>query len=152
MNTKLTIEIDAPVFTVFRWVVHPTCVVQWLNHLSNFEILNDDDPGVGAKFIQSWDDDGDNSSISGTITEFIKDERYCIHLDGKGFQVDVEYRFKDIDGRTRLMQKTTFDYKGIMKMIEKVVGGKIRRSYEDEAKRNLARLMDLCEEDAAKEA
>ena len=145
MNTKLTVEIEASVETVFHWVVDPECVVQWLNHLADFDFLDDASAGVGAKFLQSWDDDGDNSQISGTITEYIENERYCIHLIGKGFQVDVEYRFKDIEGRTRLMQKTTFDYKGIMKMIEKVVGGKIRRSYEDEAKRNLARLMELCE-------
>ena len=147
MNTKLTVEIDAPTEVVFRWVVQPECVVQWLNHLSNFEFLNDAEPGVGAKFLQTWDDDGDNSEIGGTVSEYIENERYVIHLIGKGFQVDVEYRFKDIEGRTRLLQKTTFDYKGIMKMIEKVVGGKIRRSYEDEAKRNLGKLIDLCEAD-----
>lgn len=148
MNTKLTIEIDATPDVVFRWVVNPECVVQWLNHLSNFEFLNDAEPDAGVKFVQTWDDDGDNSEIGGTVTEYSPNERYCIHLDGKGFQVKVEYRFKDIDGRTRVTQKTSFDYKGIMKMIEKVVGGKIRRSYEDEAKRNLAKLMDLCEAEA----
>ncbi|HIA47755.1 MAG TPA: hypothetical protein EYN96_07255 [Candidatus Hydrogenedentes bacterium] len=148
MFTKLTVEIDATPETVFRWVVDPERVVLWLNHLSKFEILNDSEPKVGAKFRQAWDDEGDNSEILGSITKYIQDERYCIHLDGKGFQVDVEYRFKDIDGRTRLTQKTNFDYKGIMKMIEKVVGGKIRRSYEDEAKRNLAKLIDLCEAEA----
>ena len=150
MFTKLTVEIDAAPEMVFRCVVEPEYVVQWLSHLSDFEFLNDAEPKVGVKFRQEWDDDGDNSEITGVITEYIQDERYCIHLNGKGFQVDVEYRFKDIDGRTRLMQETNFDYKGIMKMIEKVVGGKIRRSYEDEAKRNLAKLMDLCEAEAKK--
>ena len=148
MKTKLTVEIDAPAAVVFKWIVEPECVVQWLNHLSKFDLLEETESGIGVKFNQTWDDEGDNSEISGIISEFVQDERYGLQLDGKGFQVQVEYRLRGVgDTRTRLTQKTEFDYKGIMKMIEEVAGGKIRRSYEDEAKRNLAKLMELCEAD-----
>ena len=145
MEAKLTVEIGAAPEVVFDWVTKPECVIQWLNHLSQFEFLDDAEPCVNARFKQTWDDEGENSEIIGTIVDYVPSERYAIHLDAKGFQVDVAYRFTKVDKGTQLTQKTTFDYKGIMKMIEKVVGGKIRRSYEDEAKRNLAKLMDLCE-------
>ena len=147
METTLNIDIDAPPEIVFHWIPNPQCVAQWLAHLSEFELINATEPAEGVKFKQIWDDE-ENSELLGEITEFTQDQRYSIHINGKGFDAQIEYRLTDTDGTTRLRQKTTFEYKGVMKMIEKIAGGKIRRSYEDEAKRNLAILIDHCEAQA----
>jgi uncharacterized protein YndB with AHSA1/START domain len=144
METTLNIDIDAPPEIVFHWVTVPLCVSQWLAHLSEFELINATEPAAGVKFKQTWDDE-ENSELHGEITEYTLNERYSIAVAGKGFDAQIQYRLTDIDGKTRLRQKTNFDYKGVMKMIEKIAGGKIRRSYQDEAKRNLAALVDHCE-------
>ena len=147
METTLNIDIDAPPEIVFHWVTDPHCVSQWLAHLSEFELINATEPAIGVKFKQTWDDE-DNSELHGEITEYKTNEQYSITVAGKGFDAQIEYLLTVIEDKTRLRQKTNFDYKGVMKMIEKIAGGKIRRSYEDEAKRNLAALIDHCEAQA----
>lgn len=133
METTFNIDIDASPDIVFHWVTDPDCVSQWLAHLSEFELINATEPAAGVNFKQTWAEE-ENNELLGEITEFTQDEQYSIHINGKGFDAKIEYQITESVGKTRLRQKTTFDYKGVMKMIEKIADGKIRRSYEAQAK------------------
>ena len=146
MEARFTVEIEAPVETVFYWAVQPEAVMQWLEHLTEYEFLNEGDEWVGTKVRQIWDDDED-SELLGEIKEFEELIRFAIELEGKKFKVSVGYDFEDLDGRTRLSQHTRFDYKGMTKLTAKTMGSKVQASYENQAKSNLLRLIELAEAD-----
>lgn len=146
MEAQFTVEIEASVETVFYWAVQPEAVMQWLEHLTEYEFLNEGDDWVGTKVRQIWDDDED-SELLGEIKEFEELKRFAIELEGKKFKVAVAYDFEDLDGRTRMTQHTKFTYKGITKLTAKTMGSKVQTSYEMQAKSNLLRLIELAEED-----
>ena len=146
METRIIVEIEASVETVFYWAVQPEAVMQWLEHLTEYEFLNEGDDWVGTKVRQIWDDDED-SELLGEITEFEELKRFAIKLDGKKFTVSVSYDFEDKGNVTRLTQETKFVYKGMTKLTAATMGSKVQKSYEDQAKMNLLRLLELAEED-----
>lgn len=147
METRIIVEIEAPVETAFFWAVQPEAVMQWLEHLTEYEFLNEGDEWVGTKIRQVWDGDED-SELLGEITEFEELERFAIKLEGKKFSVSVAYDFEDQGDTTRLTQETKFTYKGMTKLTAATMGSKVQKSYEDQAKMNLLRLLELAEDDA----
>lgn len=146
METRFVIEINADVETVFYWVVQPEAVLQWLGHLTAYEFTNDGDDWVGTTVRQVWDDDEENA-LTGTITAFDEHKHFRIELEGAKFSVSVDYTFEANDGKTLLAQETEFTYKGMTKVLEKTMGSRAKKSYEEQAKSNFARLIDLCESD-----
>jgi hypothetical protein len=150
MDARFVVDIEATVDTVFYWAVQPEAVLQWLEHLTEYEFTNEGDEWVGTTVRQVWDNDKD-SELLGTITEFEEHKRFAIALEGPKFSVTVAYTFEDLGEKTRLTQETEFKYKGMTKVLEKTMASKVKNSYDNQNKSNLLRLMDLCENDTDEE-
>ena len=149
MQTNLTIEIDAPVATVFKWIVQPDCVIQWLPNVAEYTFTNSATASVGTQLKQVWNDDGAMTTFEGEITVYDLNKEYAIHIGNKNTQVDVHYTLVGSGKTTRLTQVTDFQYSGMMKLIDKVAAPAIQKSYTDQAKQNFLLLIDLCTADNA---
>lgn len=144
MQSKLTIEIEAPPETVFRWIVDPECVKQWLPNIAEYRFINDGTAALGTKVIQQWNDEGQATILEGEITQYDINKRFAIHLENKNTQVDVAYLLEKSENGTFLTQNTTFIYSGMMKVIDKVAAPAIQKSYTDQSKQSFLRLINLC--------
>ena len=144
MQTKLTIEIEAAPAIVFKWIVDPDCVKQWLPNIAEYRFIDDGIAAVGTHIMQTWDDEGQLTQLDGEITEYELNKCFAIHLENKNTQVDVGYVLTKSGNGTQLTQETTFVYAGMMKVIDKVAAPAIQKSYTDQSKQNFLRLIDLC--------
>jgi len=86
------------------------------------------------------------TKFEGEITVYELNKVYGLHLNNKNTQVDVLYILKKSGAKTHLTQETTFQYSGMMKLIDKVAVAAIQKSYIDQAKQNFSRLIELCTE------
>lgn len=144
MQTKLSIDIEATPETVFKWIVEPECVKQWLPNIADYYFDGESTASVGTPITQTWNDEGTVTQLDGEITEYELNQSFAIHLENKNTQVDVRYQLMKSEGGTRLTQDTTFTYAGMMKLIDKVAAPAIQKSYTDQSKQNFLRLIDLC--------
>jgi hypothetical protein len=95
---------------------------------------------------QVWNNEGAMTKFEGEITVYELNKVYGLHLNNKNTQVDVLYILKKSGAKTHLTQETTFQYSGMMKLIDKVAVAAIQKSYIDQAKQNFSRLIELCTE------
>jgi uncharacterized protein YndB with AHSA1/START domain len=144
MQTNLSIEVKASPETVFKWLVDPACIIQWLPNVTEYRFTNSATPSVGTHLEQVWNDEGAMTKFEGEITVYELNKSYGLHLNNKNTQVDVLYTLKKSGANTHLTQETTFQYSGMMKLIDKVAAPAIQKSYIDQAKQNFSRLIELC--------
>ena len=144
MQTKLSIEIEATPETVFKWIVEPECVKQWLPNIAEYEFSDGGVASVGTHLVQTWHDDGQETQFEGEITGYDLNKHFEIYLENKNTQVNVAYSLTKSGNGTKLTQDTNITYTGMMKMIDKVAAPAIQKSYTDQSKQNFLRLIDLC--------
>jgi len=149
VRADVSVQINAPIDRVFHWIDEPECVMQWLKHMAEYTRSDAAAPTKGLPIHQVWDDDGKRTDISGHITMYEPHTRLGVCLTGTGFGIDVGYELKENDGGTLLTQRTTIEYKGILRMVNLVASKYLSKSYTEELKFNFARLTELCEAEVA---
>jgi hypothetical protein len=82
----------------------------------------------------------------GTVTEYVPNERFAVHLESDINTVDVVFSLADREGGTRLTQDVDLRLKGALAAMGLFLESSIRKKVQAQAQREFARLKQLCEE------
>ena len=114
MHSLASIEIDRPIDEVFTYTNEK--VAEWSLTVVKDEVI-EDRHGVGTTFLCVTEDKGRRMDFQGVVTVWEPPTRSAIRLTGKSFDIEAEYRFEDVSGRTRVTQESTVSGKGFVKIM-----------------------------------
>lgn len=143
MKSELSIVIDRPIAEVFDYT---------LNHVSEWSIVCVEDevidqkPGeVGTTFRMVTEERGQRIEFRGVVQAYEPPTRSVAHLESKQFDIDVEYLFADVGGRTRVIQRSAVTGKGMIKVMFVLFGWLMKKSSCKAQESELASLKRHCE-------
>ena len=114
MQSLASIEIDRPIDEVFAYTNGK--VAEWSLTVVEDETI-EDKGGVGTTFRCVTEEKGRRMEFQGIVTVWEPPTRSAISLTGKSFDIEAEYRFDDLDGRTRVTQESIVSGKGFVKVM-----------------------------------
>ena len=114
MHSIASIEIDRPIDEVFEYT--NAKVAEWSLTVVEDEVI-EDKGGVGDTFRCVTEENGRRMEFHGTTTAWEPPRRSAISLIGKSFDIQAEYRFEDLDGRTRVTQESDVSGKGFVRVM-----------------------------------
>ena len=112
----------------------------------------DDKDGVGTTFRMVTEDRGRRMEFRGVVTEWEPPHRSAARLEGDHFNIDVDYRFEDLGGRTRVTQHSIVQGKGFVKVMFFLFGWAMKKSGCKAQENELASLKSHCEALASESA
>jgi hypothetical protein len=144
MQNEGSIEIDRPIDEVFDLTNNH--VAQWSIVVVENEVLDETPDGVGTTFRCVTEERGKRMEFQGVITRYQPPHASAIRLTGQMFDIDAEYLFQDLSGRTRVTQKSVVTGKGLFKWFLLLCGWMMKRSSCDATAKELQSLKKFCEE------
>lgn len=143
MQTAGSIEIDAPIEHVFDYAIHH--VPEWSTIVVEDECVEQTADWVGSKLRIVTEERGRRMVFEGTIKRHLPPTDHALEMVGKYFDLDVEYRFEDLGGRTRVTQRSAVRPKGLLKVVFLLFGWLMAKSGCDSLEKELQRLKDKAE-------
>lgn len=143
MKNEASIEIDRPIDEVFR--LTNDHVPQWSIIVVEDEVVNETPDRVGTTFRLVTEDRGQRMEFEGVVTRHEPPHLNAIHLQGDSFDIDTEYTFEDLSGRTRVTQCSSVAAKGWLKIFLFLFGWLMKKSSCDALRKELASLKTFCE-------
>ncbi len=143
MKTESSIEIDRPIGDVFR--LTNDHVAEWSIIVVEDDLIDETPDGVGTTFRTVTEERGQRMVFEGVITRHDPPHLNAIHLRGDSFDIDAEYTFEDLSGRTRVTQRSSVTAKGWFKIFLLLFGWVMRKSSCDAASQELESLKRFCE-------
>ena len=150
MRNDGSIEIDRPIEEVFR--LTNDHVVEWSDIVVENEILDEKPGGVGTTFRSVTEDHGRRMEFQGVTTKHDPPHFSAIQMVGDSFNLEVEYIFEDLSGRTRVTQKSEAKAKGFFRVMMFLMGWMMKKSSCDALQKELNNLKNFCEEQPARAA
>ena len=110
MNERYQLEIAAPIATVWSLVDDDHNLKKWMDGLEETSYPDGLDRSrvVGTRFVQRIREGGRVQSYEGRVTAYDPPTHLGITIGNRAFEMQVDYRFTDLGGRTRL------DYSALM--------------------------------------
>jgi uncharacterized protein YndB with AHSA1/START domain len=110
MNERYQVEIAAPIATVWSLVDDDQNLKKWMDGLEETSYPDgvDRSRAVGTRFVQRIREGGRVQSYEGRVTAYDPPTHLGITIGNRAFAMQVDYRFTDLGGRTRL------DYSALM--------------------------------------
>lgn len=104
MNERYQLEIAAPIATVWSLVDDDQNLKKWMDGLEETSYPDGFDPSrpVGTRFVQRIREGGRVQSYEGRVTTYDPPTHLGITIGNRAFEMQVDYRFADLGGRTRL--------------------------------------------------
>lgn len=143
MQTEGSIEIDRSIAEVFR--LTNDHVAQWSHIVVEDEVLEEKPGVVGSTFRTVTEEDGRRMEFQGVVTRHEPPFASGVHLAGEAFDVDVDYRFEDLSGRTRVTQRSIVTGKGFFKPLLFLLRPFIKKSSGHALEKDLMGLKQFCE-------
>jgi len=120
-------------------------VAEWSKAVVENEVIEEKPEGVGTTFLCVTEDHGRRMEFQGVVTRHEPPRVSAIHLAGSSFDIDAEYVFEDLGGRTRVTQQSSVAPKGLLKVFFFLFGWMMYKAgckaQEDELD-NLKRLLE----------
>lgn len=145
MRNVASIEIDRAIDEVFVYTNEQ--VSQWSLTVVENEVIEEHN-GVGTTFRCITEEKGSRMDFEGVITAWQPPTKSAIHLTGKFFDIDVEYRFEDLNGQTRVTQESKVVGKGIAKILFVLFGWMMNKQSYKAAMAELESLKNKLESGA----
>ena len=149
MHSLASIEIDRPIGEVFTYTNDH--VAEWSLTVVEDEVI-EDKQGAGTTFRCVTEDNGRRMEFQGIVTVWEPPTRSAINLIGKSFDIDAEYRFEDLDGRTRVTQESTVYGKGFVRIMFALFGWLMNKQGCKAVTKELESLKDKLESGAGQQA
>lgn len=143
MQSEMSIEIDRPIEAVFDFTTNN--VAEWSLTVVEEELFDQTPDVVGSMFRIVTEERGKRMVFDGVVTLHEPPTAHSIHLKGQPFNIDAEYRFEDLGGRTRVTQRSTVTGKGLVKVLFAAIGWMMRKSCHDALAKELQNLKRLVE-------
>ena len=145
MHSIASIEIDRPIDQVFDYTNHN--VADWSLTVVEDEVI-EDKGGLGDTFICITEERGRRMEFLGTTTVWEPPYRSAISLVGKSFDIEAEYRFDDLKGRTRVTQESHVSGKGFARIMFFLFGWLMNKQGCDAVQKELESLKEKLESSA----
>ncbi|MAG93913.1 MAG: hypothetical protein CMJ48_09210 [Planctomycetaceae bacterium] len=147
MRDTGSIEIDRPIDEVFRLTNEH--VAEWSIIVVEDEVLDRKPEGVGTTFRTVTEDQGKRMEFRGVVTRYDPPHHNAVHLTGDMFDIETEYRFEDLSGRTRVTQRANVKGKGFFKVFMFLFGWMMGKSHCKATENELESLKRFCESSTA---
>lgn len=147
MQNEASVEIDRPSDEVFRLTNNH--VAEWSIVVVENEVLDEKPEGVGTTFRTVTEDHGKRMEFQGVVTRHDPPHASAIRMTGDAFDIEAEYTFEDISGRTRVTQKSTVTGKGFFKVFMALFGWLMDKSSCKALEKELDSLKRFCEREPA---
>lgn len=144
MKSEGSIEIDRPIDEVFR--LTNDRVAEWSIIVVENEVLDEKPDGVGTTFRTVTEEGGKRMEFQGVVTRHEPPRASAIHMTGDMFDIDAEYYFEDLGGRTRVTQKSSVAGKGFFKAFLFLFGWLMKKSSCKALDQELESLKRFCEQ------
>lgn len=144
MHQEASVEIDRPIEEVFRLTTEH--VPDWSDVVVAEEMLDEKPAGVGTTFRTITQDHGKQMVFQGVVTKYDPPRASTVRLTGDMFDIEAEYTFEDLAGRTRVTQRSTVSGKGFTKVVFALFGWMMRKSSCKALEKELAGLKRFCED------
>ena len=144
MNETYRIDIEAPIERVWPLVADDENLVKWMDGLKETTYPDglDRTRAVGTRFVHRIQEGGRVQAYEGRVTAYDPPSHLGVTVGNRAFEMQVDYRFTDLGGRTRL------DYSALMvragffvRMMSTLFGAVTRRIL----RRQMAKLKALAE-------
>ena len=146
MHSEVSIEIDRPIAEVFDFTVNH--VAKWSIIVVEDEVIEEKPEVVGTTFRTITEENGHRMEFQGVVTWHDPPNASSAFLTGQQFNIEVEYAFEDLGGRTRVTQRSTVTGKGVIKLMFFFFGWMMKKSSCNAAEKELKNLKRLLEQDS----
>jgi len=126
---EVTIHLNRPVEQVFAFLADSQNLRTWQSNLIENEQLTEGPLRVGTRFREVRRTGPSQSEIRGEITDFESNQRFSTKTITKP-RVTVSYALERENGGTRLNYKFVMLTSGIMRLLEPMLGGSIKKDTE----------------------
>jgi len=146
MKQQASVEIDRPIEEVFEYTNNH--VAEWSITVVEDEVIEATPDGIGTTFRCVTEDHGKRMEFEGVVTRREPPTLSAIHMEGKPFDIDAEYAFEDLGGRTRVTQQSTVTPKGFLKVFFFLFGWAMNKAGCRALQNELDNLKRMLEEGA----
>lgn len=146
MKHQASVEIDRPIDEVFEYTNNH--VAEWSLTVVEDEMIERKPERVGSTFRCVTEDHGKRMEFQGVVTSYDPPHLSTIYLTGQQFDIDAEYRFEDLGGKTRVMLQSIVTPKGLLRVAFFLFGWMMKKSGCKAMENELASLKRLLEEGA----
>ena len=115
MQHANSVEIDRPIAEVFERTIRD--VADWSIIVVEDEIVKETPEVVGTTFRTVTVDHGRRDEFDGVVTLHEEPTRHAVFMKGKSFDIQAEYDFEDLGGRTRVTQTSKVKGKGVYRIM-----------------------------------
>ena len=150
MRNETSVEIDRPIAQVFDYTINH--VAEWSIIVVEDEVIDEKPEGVGTTFRTVTEEKGRRMEFQGVVTRHEPPTASAALLRGQSFDIDVEYLFEDLSGRTRVTQRSSVSGKGFFKAMFFLFGWLMNKSSckaQENELTNLKRLLEARESQSA---
>ena len=112
MKNSYSIEIEATPERVWYWLDDAERAMKWLPNIIENEDLEVTENKIGSTFRQVYLEHGRRMEMHGVVTEYEANRRLTCDISADSFDLHLDYRLEDLDGRTRLTQDSEVRFKG----------------------------------------
>lgn len=143
MQQEASVEIDRPIDEVFR--LTNDHVAEWSIVVVEDEVLDEKPEGVGTTFRSVTEDRGKRMEFEGVVTRHDPPHASSIRMTGDLFDIEAEYTFEDLSGRTRVTQWSNVSGKGFFKAFLFLFGWMMKKSSCKALENEMDSLKRFCE-------
>ncbi len=140
INYEKTVTILRPVDQVFRIISDAKQLRNWQANLIDNELLTEGPLHAGTRFREKRRIRSRETEIEGEITEFVPNERFATRTLTQP-NVTVSYTFKPVEGGTQVTYRFKMPSKGIMRFLEPLILGSIKKDTESDFS-NLKQILE----------
>lgn len=128
---EFTLHLNRPVDQVFAFLADYQNLSTWQSDLIENEQLTEGPLRVGTRFREVRRTGPGKSEIQGEITDFEPNKRFSTRTSTKP-QVTVSYSLEGENGGTRLNYKFVMLTSGIMRLLEPLITGPMKKDTESD--------------------
>ena len=144
MRNEGSVEIDRPIEDVFR--LTNDRIAEWSILVVEDEVIDETPEGVGTTFRTVTEENGKRMEFQGVVTRYEPPHVNAVRMTGKMFDIEAEYTFEDLSGRTRVTQRSNVTGKGFFRLFLVLVGWMMNKASCKALDKELNSLKRFCEE------
>lgn len=139
----MSVEIDRPIGEVFDYTIKN--VAEWSTIVVMDEATGEKLEGVGSTFRVTTEEHGRRMEFEGVVTRHEPPTAHAVLMKGRQFDIEAEYLFEDLGGRTRVTQRSRVHGKGLIKVMFVLLGWLMKSSSRAALEKELGNLKRLAE-------
>ena len=143
MRNEVAVEIDRPIDEVFH--LTNDRMPEWSIVVVENEVLDETREGVGTTFRTTTEENGKRMVFEGIVTRHDPPHASAVRLTNAMLDIETEFTFQDLGGRTRVTQTAKVNAKGFSKLLMFLFGWWVNKANCEGSQNELQSLKRFCE-------